>query len=272
MRIWYQSFGDLTTLPRYRASLERHTTLIAESANVITVHGLNAGTYGSGAVPPISFTRYPFLKYLNQLQIVQKALEAERSGYDAFAIGCYHDPGLREARSVVDIPVLSIGEASMLVACSHAKSFGVVTMCREFADYTALLVRDYGLESRLAAIEIMEPVLTEFDMEDPDQVASVITSGFEHAARCLQRAGAEMVIPGDGNLNEALWALSIREAAGIPVMDAVGCLVKLSECYGSLHRLTGLTTSRASYFAKPPIDQLHDVLSQYGLEDSTRDE
>jgi Asp/Glu/hydantoin racemase len=265
MRIWYQSFGDLSSLPSYRGSLEAHTARVASPGTEVVVRGVRPGTYGSGAVPPIAFTRYPYLKYLNQLQIVDNALLAEEEGFDAFAIGCYHDPALREARSVVRLPVLSIGEASMLVACSFARTFGVVTMCTEFADYTRQLASDYGLERRLAGIEVMAPALTEFDMEDPRRAAPAIEAGFEAAAHALRRAGAELVIPGDGNLNEALYALDVRHASGLPVMDAVGCLVKLAESYVGMRQQTGLETSRAGFYARAPEDQLYAVRRQYGL-------
>lgn len=268
MKIWYQSFGDLSTLPRYRASLERHTASVVEPGNTVVVRGLRPGTYGPGSVPPIAFTRYPYLKYLNQLQMIDRALEAEAGGFDVFAIGCYHDPGLREARSVVGIPVLSIGEASMLIACSFAHTFGVVTMCDEFADYTKLLVQEYGLERRLAGVTVMEPPLTEFDMEDPQGRSRAILDAFTKCSDQLRTRGAELVIPGDGNLNEAVYMLKVTEASGLPVMDAVGCLVKLAEAYAGMRARTGLEVSRASYYARPPLEQLQEVRRNYGLEPS----
>jgi allantoin racemase len=268
MRIWYQSFGDLSTLPQYRASLERHTAEVAAAGNTVVVRGVRPGTYGSGDIPPIAFTRYPYLKYLNQLQMVDRALEAEEAGFDAFAIGCFHDPALREVRSVVSIPVLSIGESSMLVACSFAHTFGVVTVCDEFSDYTKLLVRDYGLERRLAGVTVMQPALTEFDMENPQKNSAAIIDGFTSCAEQLRAMGAELVIPGDGNLNEALYALKVTQAAGLPVMDAVGCLLKLAEAYAGMRRSTGLEVSRVSYYARPPQDQLNEVRRTYGLEPS----
>lgn len=266
MKIWYQSFGDLTTLPRYRSSLEAHASRVAEPGTVVTVNGLRPGTYGTGSVPPIAFTRYPYLKYLNQLQIIDRALEAEGAGFDAFAIGCFHDPALREARSVVGIPIVSIGEASMFVACSFARTFGVVTMCEEFAEYTKMLVQDYGIERRLAGVTVMEPALTEFDMEDPQGRRQAILEGFTKSSDELRSMGAELVIPGDGNLNEALYALKVTEVSGLPVMDAVGCLVKLAEAHAGMRARTGLEVSRIGYYARPPKAQLEEVRRNYGLE------
>ncbi len=39
--------------------------------------------------------------------MIDKALQAEREGYDAFIIGSYSEPFLKETRAAVNIPVLS---------------------------------------------------------------------------------------------------------------------------------------------------------------------
>lgn len=48
--------------------------------------------------------------------VVAKSLWAEAQGYDAVVVGCMLDPGVREAKRVVGIPVIGIGEASRAVA------------------------------------------------------------------------------------------------------------------------------------------------------------
>ncbi len=55
-------------------------------------------------------------------------MRAEREGYDAFVIGHFQDAGLYEARSVTNLPVLALGEASMLHACQLGQRSGVVTI------------------------------------------------------------------------------------------------------------------------------------------------
>ncbi len=49
-------------------------------------------------------------------------MRAEREGYDAFVIGHFQDAGLYEARSVTNLPVLALGEASMPTPASLASA------------------------------------------------------------------------------------------------------------------------------------------------------
>ncbi|NOG72753.1 hypothetical protein [Roseicella sp. DB1501] len=46
----------------------------------------------------------------------EAALAAERGGYDAFALGCFYDPTLWAARSLVDIPRVDLSKSCMLLA------------------------------------------------------------------------------------------------------------------------------------------------------------
>jgi allantoin racemase len=50
---------------------------------------------------------YPYLEMINDLEIIDQVIKAEQKGYDAVIVGCFCDPGVREARGVVDIPVIS---------------------------------------------------------------------------------------------------------------------------------------------------------------------
>ena len=50
--------------------------------------------------------------------MIENAIKAEREGYDAFVLGSFSEPFLREIRSAVDIPVASVVESSVLVGCS----------------------------------------------------------------------------------------------------------------------------------------------------------
>ncbi|RLG34760.1 hypothetical protein DRN98_02165, partial [Methanosarcinales archaeon] len=60
------------------------------------------------------FLQYPYLELLNNRSVIEGVVRAAKSGYDAAMIGCYSDPGLHEARSIVDIPVTAVGESSMI--------------------------------------------------------------------------------------------------------------------------------------------------------------
>ena len=71
------------------------------------------------------------------------------SGYDAVAIGNILDPALREARSMVDIPVLGLGETSMLTSCMMGSTFSLVGVNPYFGGRFEENVAKYGLRERL---------------------------------------------------------------------------------------------------------------------------
>ena len=127
MRIWHQSFSDLDIAPVYRATLARHEAAVLPPGDTVTLHGLRPGTYGQGFAP-IHAIRHRYLEFLNEAQVCEAALAAERAGYDAFALGCFYDPALRAVRSLVDIPCLGLSETCMLVACSLGQRFGLVSL------------------------------------------------------------------------------------------------------------------------------------------------
>lgn len=81
-----------------------------------------------------------------------EAIAAHQDGADAVVVACYGDPGLYAARELVDVPVVGIVEASMLLACTLAHRFAVVTVIPRTVPMVRDLVRRYGLESRCASV------------------------------------------------------------------------------------------------------------------------
>ena len=75
---------------------------------------------------------------------------ARQEEASAFVIGCYSDPGLREARDLGTTPVFGIGESAMLTAMTRGSRFGVISMLEQSIPRHARYVRALGFESRCA--------------------------------------------------------------------------------------------------------------------------
>ena len=264
MRIWHQSFTDLTVMPLYRKTIAEHARAVMEQDAAVTVHGLRPGTYAEGCAP-IDAIKYRYVATLNELQVCDAALVAERDGFDAFALGCFFDPGLRAARSLVDIPVVALGEACALVACSLARKFGLVTLCEDqTADYTDLMLA-YGMERRFAGAVTLDPPIDEFALEADEKAARAIEERFDLACAAMIARGAEIIIPADGVLNEFLVRrrrLSAR--GGVPVMDSLGVLFQHAAFLVRLKATTGLGVSRHQLYAKPSREMVEHVRSFAG--------
>lgn len=72
--------------------------------------------------------------------------------FDGVVIACFGDSGLAAAREVSPVPVLGIAEAAMLLACTVAHRFSVVTVLPRVKPMLESTVRLHGLEARCASI------------------------------------------------------------------------------------------------------------------------
>jgi len=142
MRIWYQSFVDPAEQAPYIDRLRDRLRAVAAPGIEIDVHGIS---------PPDRFF-HPITEFRCAEQTIHAALAAERAGYDAFVIGHFQEPGLTECRGAVDIPVIGLGEATMLFACSIGRRIGLVTIDPVFVSWHEEQVIRHGLLQRVGEI------------------------------------------------------------------------------------------------------------------------
>ena len=270
MRIWHQSFSDLDHAPVYRATLARHAEAVMPAGDSVVLHGLRPGTYGSDFAP-IHAIRHRYLEYLNEAQVVEAALAAEREGYDAFALGCFYDPALRAARSLVDIPCVGLSETCMLIACSLGQRFGLVSLEASQRTQHEELARSYGLRERLAGVVAMHPPIDEYSLEGNEDTARPLLEAFHAACGRLVERGAEVVIPGDGFLNEFVWRHDLKASHGAVVMDALGTLFRYARFMAGARAALGLQVSRAGHYARPPAAMLAQARAAAGATDMAED-
>jgi allantoin racemase len=271
MRIWHQSFSDLDLVPAYRATLRRHAAAAVPQGDAVVLHGLLPGTYGRDFAP-IHAIRHRYLEFLNEGQVCEAAMAAERAGYDAFALGCFYDPALRVARSLVDIPCVGLSETCMLVACSLGHRFGLVSLEDAQRARHEDLARAYGLRERLAGVVPMDPPIDEYMLEADDEAAWPLLDAFDAACRRLVGMGAEVVIPGDGFLNEFVWRHGVRARHGAVVMDALGTLFRYAGFLAGARSALGLEVSRVGHFARPPAAMQAQARAAAGLRGMREDE
>lgn len=259
MRIWHQSFTDLTVMPLYRKTIAEHAAAVMGEDAAVSVHGLRPGTYTKGCAP-IDAIKYRYVATVHELQVCDAAMVAEREGFDALALGCFFDPGLRAARSLVDIPIVGLGESCALVACSLGRKFGLVTLCEDqSADYTDLML-GYGLERRFAGAIALDPPIDEFSLEADEKTARAIEERFDQACAAVVARGAEIIIPADGVLNEFLVRRHRLTARGdVPVMDSLGALFQHAAFLARLAKTTGTAVSRHQFYAKPSAAMVEHV-------------
>jgi len=240
-RIWYQSFVHPVKQAPYIVNLQAFLDRAAAANVRFEVHGLD---------PPDRHF-HPLTEFRCAAQTIRNALEAERAGYDAFVIGHFQEPGLLEIRGAVDIPVIGLGEASMLTALSMGGRLGLVTIDPCFIDWHERQIRAHCLDRRVVGVRAVHMDLPSFMRAFTDAgTYARVRADFEEQVRPLVAAGAEVILPA-GGLPMLLFA---RECPfvieGALVLNGVAVAVKAAEMALALRNLTGAVVSRRGTYAK----------------------
>jgi allantoin racemase len=216
-----------------------------------------------------NYIRSLYTELLNNRAVVENVIVAEREGYDAVVLGCWADP-LWEAREVVDIPVVGIGEAAMLLATTLGSRFAVITVAPGVVPTIEIDLRLYGLEDRA----IPRPVRSLDPPSDADLLVESVTDphrrlipNLERVAQGCIQDGAEVIVIGCGYYGPILSQHGYNEipGTGVPVLDCSAAGLKLAEILVDLRQSIGLGKSKALYFRQPPQDTLEKVRGVHGL-------
>src|SRR5262245_17277543 len=251
-RLWYQSFVHPAEQAPYIERLQRQLDQTAGPGVRFEVQGLD---------PPDRFF-HPLTEFRCAAQTIRNALQAQRDGYNAFVIGHFQEPGLLEIRGSLDIPVIGLGEATMLAACTMGRQFGLVTIDPAFIDWHERQVRAHGLADRVAGVRAIQIDVPGFMRAFTDETAyRKVRTDFIEQVRPLVARGAEVIIPA-GGLPMLLFA---RECPflidGALVRPGIAVVAKAAEMAVSLQRLTGSVVSRRGAYAKAPQAAIDEFLS-----------
>lgn len=253
-RILYLSLSNDTYASNYFPYLRGYLAEVAAPGTEVELRGARVGRIDS----------FRFFELLDTVSVLDSILYAEQAGFDAVAIGNILDPGLREGRSMVDIPVLGIGETSMHTACLMGSKFSLVGVNPFFGGRFEENVAKYGLTDRLAGQESMQLTPHELDtcFSDPESRDRAIDA-FERAARATLDKGAEVIIPAGGRIVAFLNANGIREIDGAPILDGTATLIAQAEAAVRIRSVTGTFVSRRRLYARAPANVIDGAGGEY---------
>ncbi|MYZ46557.1 aspartate/glutamate racemase family protein [Propylenella binzhouense] len=260
MKIWYQSAVEMSGTSQYRTALERHIGRVVDPATTVDVFGVDPGTW-KGKQPSQLFSYPTIFQAALAPAFLRNAVRAEREGYDAFIIGTYIEPYLRELRAAVDIPVISSLEAMLLVGCSSAHTVGIVTLNQQLLWILKNSIERHRLQSRVGAMLVMEPELNE------QEIIKLLTGSEEYLDRFVAIARhavtqhADAIIPAEGILAELVSAAAITRVDDAVVMDGIGIPVAFAEMMVKLKRTTGLGVGRRWHYRKPEPEVIDQFLT-----------
>lgn len=180
------------------------------------------------------------LRMLTGPQVVEKAREAERRGFDAVVPYGGLDLGVDAARCYVDIPVVGMGRSGLCMAANLANRIAVIVYGNSSVPAIWKLVREAGFSDFVCAVERVN--LHVKDMT-PDNIRfrQVLV---EESRRIVSDRKAEIIVPlGTSFLPTRAFASGVSTEVGVPFINCVAAGVKTAEMLVSM----GLKNSRKAY-------------------------
>jgi len=187
VRIFWQSFVDASASASYLERLKAYLNDIAAPGTTVHVEGLSP--------PDRDFGRLS--EFRCAIQAVDNGLKAEETGFDAYVMGHFQDPGLYELRSALAIPVIGTGEATLLAASQLGRRLGLVTLDMVFEVWHYEQADRYGLAGRIARVTGMGCKPEDFSAAFAGDGAAKarMLEDFATCAQPLVDAGADVIIP-----------------------------------------------------------------------------
>jgi len=220
------------------AMKENIKSMVREGTSV-TIGSLRAGYRG---------VDYSWPRLYNSVEQVKSSYRAWKAGYDGVIVGCFHDPGLIEARSIIDIPVTGVLQSAILIASCLGNRFSVIAVDRVSGAAITERIEKYGLAGKLASIRCLSIGSQEAQeaYADPPRLVSLLT---EVATKAVKEDEAEVIIPGCTILSSILTYQGVYEVDGVPIIDPVWAGIKMAEVLVDLKMAYGVGVCRASVYS-----------------------
>ena len=161
---------------------------------------------------------------------------------DAVVLAGFGRVGIDALKEALAIPVVSISEASMAIACLLGHRFTTLTMLQQFVPYQQDLVRLYGFEAKCASVRAIDVNVEECVTHREKTLAALK----EQVRTIVAEDRAEVVILACAGF--CGYDAELTRLAGVPVLDPVAVGVKVAESLVGL----GLSHSKLRKFALPP--------------------
>ncbi len=207
----------------------------------------------------LEYHYYEALVLADTLHVVRRA---ELDGYDAAVIGCFYDPGLREAREITErLVVTAPAEAAMHIATTLGHTFSVLVGRKKWIPKMHENVVKYGFTDQLASFKSLEMGVYEFQ-KDPKETARRMR---EAAREAVEVDGAEVIVL--GCTIEFGFYRELQAELGVPVIDAVLAPLKYAEFLVDLRERFDWSHSKVYGYQSPPAQEIGQwkLAKQYGI-------
>lgn len=165
--------------------------------------------------------------------------QAELEGFDAAVVGCFYDPGLKEAREILrTMPVVFPAESCMYLAATMADRFSILVGRRKWIPTMRENVDKAGLHDKLASFKELCMGVHDFQKDPAETKRRMLRLSSE----AIEQDGAEAIIL--GCTAEFGFARVVQEELGVPVLDATITPFKFAEFKAELRQRYGWAASK----------------------------
>ncbi|PZC41062.1 MAG: Asp/Glu/hydantoin racemase [Chloroflexi bacterium] len=256
INIWYQGYLEISSIPEYQKLLQEHVKTIEDDHTTITINGMPPNFFKDTS--PAEVTRYASSSMVFSNQLLKNALRAEEEKFDGFAIGMIQNLALNEINSLLDMPVVGYGQASMEYAQKVEKKFAVLAFNPNLLDLINHQIKINNFSDNAIpsiAIDIdYNNVIKAF--QDPEQLINAFNKASEKAI--LQ--GAEIIIPGQMVFAEILWKNKIFKYKKATVVDAMKTTIESLQ--SKINEQKIIDNNNNDFWTTTPPIKLKDIIKK----------
>jgi allantoin racemase len=209
----------------------------------------------------LEYHYYEALVMMDTLNVIK---QGEKDGYDAAVIGCFYDPGLREAREITDRMVVTApAEACMHIATTLGDKFSVIVGRQKWVPAMKENVYKYGFGDKLASFKPVALGVHDFHRDERETERLLK----EAAKEAVEMDKAEVIIL--GCTIQFGFYKELQEYAGVPVIDAILAPLKYAEFLIEIGQKFGWLHSKRYGLETPPASEIKEwgLAQQYGFGD-----
>ena len=210
-------------------------------------------------VYPLNYVTYIYYRHKCAEAVVHRVVRAQEEGFDGVFICCCYDPGLWEARELVDIPVTAAFEAGSHYTNAISQRYSVIATEYKTVHCYRELAQLYGTAGKLASVRHIN--LSARDSY-PEQTAPEVIANrtVEVARQCVEQDGAEAILMGCTLQSYPLTIAGIGDSIGAPIIDPVLIGMKVTEFMVEARQIGLPIISRFGTWQKPPADEVAQLL------------
>lgn len=208
------------------------------------------GMRSPGGTSSIDSSYGDYMSAPHMIEAVRQYVGADKP--DAVVLAGFGNVGIFALKEILDIPVVSISESSMAMACLLGHKFSCITVLPQFIPYQQDIVRLFGFEAKCASVRSIN-----INVEDAARERERTLRELTDAVRTVVAEDhAEVIILACGGLCD--FDRELTEISGVPILDPVIVAIKTAE---SLVQM-GLSHSKIRKFHAPPqpIEDYHGEL------------